>query len=238
MTSRGRTIPFYSVAVVLVATANPCSKLVSSDPAPAVSASVAKAPAAPPPSLDESTLAEAKKLCAAGDCQTAHERLGVLLPPGSPVRNSADYKDIETKWAKAAIGGAADDPDVLTRRKTLEDVMASPVVDASLKAQAKTTLAALPKSMPTPVAVAPTGFDAELANAAKEKVPATSQAAKAKALMKKTPKKARALLLPRIGAGKADPEEIELLADVCTELNDDPCVARMKIMLSAPKDAP
>ncbi len=100
--------------------------------------------AAPVVSPEDQLMAEATQLCAAGDCQSAHDRLAVGLPTNSPLRQSPAFKDLENKWATATISGATDDPDLMQRRAQLADVIASNAVDPGLKSKAAATLAALP----------------------------------------------------------------------------------------------
>ena len=100
--------------------------------------------AGPVLSPEDQMMAEATQLCAAGDCQSAHDRLKVGLGPSSPLRQSPAFKDLENKWATTTIAGATDDPDVMQRRAELTDLIASAAVDPALKAKAAATLNALP----------------------------------------------------------------------------------------------
>src|SRR5688500_14643919 len=70
-----------------------------------------------PPSFEESTLEEARQLCLKGDCLTAHERMQIALPAGSPARQSPAFRDVEMRWAQAVLAGATNDPDPITRRQ-------------------------------------------------------------------------------------------------------------------------
>ncbi len=93
---------------------------------------------------EQQLMNEADQLCTAGDCQSAHDRLAVGLPPASPLRQSEQFKALENKWANGVVAGALDDPDVMTRRKQLADVIASPAVSADLKTRAQQDLATMP----------------------------------------------------------------------------------------------
>ncbi|WP_394837507.1 hypothetical protein LVJ94_11425 [Pendulispora rubella] len=126
---------------------DPCSKLGIRAEKPGENAPVsgsAVVASGAPMSAEQVSIEEAKKLCASGDCLTAHDRIHIAFPPNAPFRQTAEFKTIENQWAKAAIDGAASDPDVAARRKVLEEVMASTVVDAPYKTQARDTLAKLP----------------------------------------------------------------------------------------------
>jgi outer membrane protein OmpA-like peptidoglycan-associated protein len=131
----------------LVLSLNPCSKLAltsQAEPAP----TSASQPA--PPSAEEAALADAKKLAAQGDLQSAHLRLVSTLPDTSPLRQSPDFKNIENRWAAATTTGASDDPDLLGRRRALAEVASSTSVDASYQAKAKALLLSLP-TQPAPL---------------------------------------------------------------------------------------
>lgn len=125
----------------LVLSLNPCSKL-----APTSQGEPASVGATQPavPSVEEAAVADAKKLAAQGDFQGAHLRLVTTLPTTSPLRQSADFKDIENKWAAATTAGAGDDPDLLGRRRALGEVASSTSVDPSYQANAKALLLSLP----------------------------------------------------------------------------------------------
>ncbi|MGH7281126.1 MAG: hypothetical protein ACRELY_06360, partial [Polyangiaceae bacterium] len=98
---------------------------------------------------EQQLMNEADQLCNAGDCQSAHDRLAVGLPPTSPLRQSDQFKALENRWATGVVAGAMDDPDVLARRKQLGDVIASTVVSADLKTRAQQDLNLLPtKELP------------------------------------------------------------------------------------------
>ncbi|WP_394826674.1 hypothetical protein [Pendulispora albinea] len=134
---------------------DPCSKLgIRADESAKDAPGHANAatPAAPV-SAEQVSIDEATKLCAAGDCLTAHDRIQMALPPSAPFRQSAEFKSLENRWAEAAIAGAQTDPDLAARRKVLEEVVASNVVDPPYKTRARDTLAKLP--LPSPQSGAP-----------------------------------------------------------------------------------
>ncbi len=79
-------------------------------------------------SPDEATLDDAKRLCAAGDCEAAHEKLAAL-PEGSPVRASAEFRDVETRWADHVLAHADAEPDSSRRRAMYQRVAQAPSVD-------------------------------------------------------------------------------------------------------------
>jgi pSer/pThr/pTyr-binding forkhead associated (FHA) protein len=90
-------------------------------------------PIAAPAVLDapeQSALAEAKRLCAAGDCETAHAKLESSIPDTSRWRDSQDYKDVESSWAQSVIDRADAVNDVTTKRVLYQRVAQSMSVDA------------------------------------------------------------------------------------------------------------
>ncbi|MEO6573092.1 MAG: hypothetical protein ABIP89_04580 [Polyangiaceae bacterium] len=197
----------------LVFSLDPCSKLginlKGGDPPAAESA----APQPAPLSVEETALADAKKLCTQGDFQYAHERLASTLPAGSPLRQSADFKDIENKWAAATTTGAADDPDLLGRRRALDEVSKSTSVDPSFQAKAKALLLSLPTQ--------PTALP-EI----KSLDGGASSIEQARTLSARSDfDGVRKLLLPK---PKLSKEEGTLLLNACKKLNDRACADSAK----------
>lgn len=201
----------------LVVSLDPCSKLginLKSDPP----VSSAPAPQAAPLSVEDAALADAKKLCAQGDFQYAHERLDHTLPAGSPLRQSADFKDIENKWAAAMTTGASDDPDLLGRRRALDEVSKSTSVDPSYQAKAKALLLSLPKQ------------ESGLPELKADGGLGTAPSGDAHALLAKSDfEGVRKLLLPKVKTLSKD--DAGLLLTACKKLNDKACSDAAKLKL-------
>jgi pSer/pThr/pTyr-binding forkhead associated (FHA) protein len=89
---------------------------------------IASLPAAP--SLEEATLDDAKKLCQAGDCDAAHEKLAAL-PDASPVRASPEFKELENRWADNLLAKADAEPDVTKRRAMFQRVAQATTVEGA-----------------------------------------------------------------------------------------------------------
>ena len=85
---------------------------------------------APPVDPAAATVEEARRLCDTGDCETAHEQITNEIPPTSPVRDGADFKSIEIRWADALLQRADGEPDVSRKRGLLDRVSRAPTVDA------------------------------------------------------------------------------------------------------------
>jgi hypothetical protein len=140
-------------AALFSLTLGPCDKvkaLLGQGPQAVNDSSDSQLVASPVITPEQQLMNEATQLCSAGDCQSAHDRLAVGLPANSPIRQSPAFADLENKWATATVNGAADDPDLMTRRAELADVINSAAVSPQLKAQATQTLAALPTHPPAP----------------------------------------------------------------------------------------
>ncbi|MDB4994015.1 MAG: Adenylate cyclase [Myxococcaceae bacterium] len=216
LTTRAIALVVLSLGLGGASPLDQCKQLASKDTsgpdASEGSITVPAVPVKPALSFEDQSLKEAKQLCATGDCQTAHDRLAIALPANSPVRATQDFKDIENKWANSTIAGAQNDPDVIGRRRTLEQVIASTSVDAPTRERAKTALAAMPTKAPPPLASATAQSDLDLA---KLVAPTDS-------------KKARDILLPKIQAKKASKDETDYLTVLCSKMKDKACLAAIK----------
>jgi hypothetical protein len=104
--------------------------------------STAASPAPPDAGADMTTLLEAKRLSDQGKVEAAHERLGEI-PPASGARQSADFRDIEFKWASSNMLLADRAPDSAAKRALLEAVILCPTVDETVRADARSRMALL-----------------------------------------------------------------------------------------------
>jgi pSer/pThr/pTyr-binding forkhead associated (FHA) protein len=80
------------------------------------------------PSPDRSIVELAKKLCAGGDCEGAHERLATIAE-SSPVRGSPDFKDVENRWADEVLAKADHETDLATKRAMYQRVAQAMTVE-------------------------------------------------------------------------------------------------------------
>jgi pSer/pThr/pTyr-binding forkhead associated (FHA) protein len=87
------------------------------------------------PSADQSTLDEAKRLCAGGDCEAAHEKLASIAD-GSPLRSTQDFKDIENRWADELLARGDAAQDVAKKRASYQRVAQAMTVDPSRRKEA------------------------------------------------------------------------------------------------------
>jgi pSer/pThr/pTyr-binding forkhead associated (FHA) protein len=70
---------------------------------------------------DEATLMDAKKLCAAGECDAAHESLSALSET-SPLRSSQAFRDLENEWADGVLARADSETDWAKKRALYQRV--------------------------------------------------------------------------------------------------------------------
>ena len=121
----------------------------------------ASPPASAMVSPDQATLDDARRKCASGDCETAHDELAGL-PAGSPVRSSSDFKDIENRWADQELARGDAETDSGRKHRLYQRVAQDVAVDAGRrkaaadKLQALDTVAAIPTTTPTSLPVAST----------------------------------------------------------------------------------
>ncbi|MDB4992625.1 MAG: hypothetical protein JWM74_57, partial [Myxococcaceae bacterium] len=163
--------------------------------------------------VEDGLVAEAERLCAAGDCQSAHERIQVGIPDGSPVRQRPDVRALEARWAEATVSSADRDPDLRGRRRLLEEVIANTSVDEPTKVRARTALDQVMKA--ENVAITKAHTDAGLADAGPSFMDTVKKDATAM----------RGTLLPKVKAGKASRQETLFLHTICSGLKDKACTA-------------
>jgi hypothetical protein len=112
-------------------------------------------PSAAFPSLEEAALAEAEKLCAAGDCETAHARLDEAVSPASRWRDTQEFRHVEGAWAESLIRRADNSADLSEKRQLYQRVAQTTGVDP---AHRKTAADRLQQLDAVPVAAASTNF--------------------------------------------------------------------------------
>lgn len=215
----------------------PCDKvssLLGKKPAGAASSlpvASASAPAAPQ-SVEEKALADALDLCQKGDCKTGYDRLKILLPPNAPLRRTKSFQQLEQRWAEEAVRGALNDYDTATRRRTLEEVIATESLPADLRARASATLEKLPEPEESSDEPASAVVENALAweEAFKTPIETESRLTEAKQASRKKPQEAIRMLFPRVATGMASPDERKLLRDLCAKQNDLNCAGRVDML--------
>jgi pSer/pThr/pTyr-binding forkhead associated (FHA) protein len=195
-------------------------------------------------------LQAAKKLCDDGKCDLAHDKLMVKIDAKSPVRSSADFQNIETRWADGQLAAADRETDLGRKRKLLKEVQSAETVPPQRRSIATAKLAELDAAtnvtstgtapIATHTAVVPTGTvtatNTATATTGTVTAPTATHTAthpsggsafsQASALVTSGDNAgARALLEPRVfGAGKASSDEVSLLKGICRQQRDKNCV--------------
>jgi pSer/pThr/pTyr-binding forkhead associated (FHA) protein len=82
------------------------------------------------PSRDRTMLDQAKKLCASGDCEAAHEAVSAISDT-SPLRFTQDFKDVENKWADDLLARAEVQTDLSTKRTLYQRVAQAMTVEST-----------------------------------------------------------------------------------------------------------
>jgi pSer/pThr/pTyr-binding forkhead associated (FHA) protein len=223
-------------------------------PEPIVLQPIGSAPAQTDPA--QQSLDEAKHLCDTGDCDTAHEKIVNEIPPGSPLRDSADFKSIQVRWADALLQRAEAEPDVAKKRALLGEVAGDPTVDAVRRKRAADRLQFLDSAAPTPSQLPSVGKDGgPLERAARDagsrhaspteaniSTSTSSTAASPRTggtdvhqlLLQDTPSSiaaARSILEPKVFGNRATAEEIRMLKTICKSQHDEICVEKCKGLL-------
>jgi hypothetical protein len=94
--------------------------------------------------LERPILADAKHLCIEqNDCETAHDKLHVSIRSTSPLRESADFQEIESKWAEGVLARAEVEPDTARRKALYTSVVQNQWVSADKRQTATNKLLAL-----------------------------------------------------------------------------------------------
>ncbi len=201
---------------------------------------------------EQISLRAAKKLCDDGNCDVAHDKLILDVAKGSPLRQSSDYQNIETRWADDVLARAdkeadptkkrallrlvTDDDGVpLTRRNVAKAKLAE--LDAATSVQPTATNVVIPE--PTHTA-APTHTAMTNPTATVTAVPTATHTAthphggsnvlqQASALsLAGDNAGARALLEPHVFGGHGSAEEVRMLKGICKAQHDKECVAAIE----------
>jgi pSer/pThr/pTyr-binding forkhead associated (FHA) protein len=205
----------------------------------------------------QQSLDEAKRLCDQGDCDTAHEKVINEIPPGSPLRDSTDFKNIQVHWADALLQRAEAETDVAKKRALLGEVAGDPTVDPVRRKRAADRLQFLDQAAPTPSQLPSAGVKDAGASERPERRDAGARRLAAadpnpqfpastappprangtdvhQLLLQDTPSSiatARSILEPKVFGNRATAEEIRMLKTICKSQRDEVCVEKCKTLL-------
>ena len=210
---RATALPIAIFAVVVAA--GTVGAWVFTRRAPEPHASAANTSAAPSP--DRVALDEAKALCAAGDCESAHAKLEGAIADTSPLRSSPDFKDIEGRWADQLLQRADSDSDPAAKRALYQKVSQEMSLDSTRRTAAADRLQQLESvsnGLPPPTQLAAASAKAHPDEAAPTSTHETTRhMAVAEAAPQSAPApapQASPAPAPRTGGGSADDRERQL----------------------------
>lgn len=109
-----------------------------------------------PESTEMQILEEARKLCAAGDCDTAFEKVTHEIPEGSSARETDAFRAVATRWAEGMLERADSEPDLDKRRALFTRLEKTPAVPEGLRKKAadrRLALEEFQRTAPPPEAV-------------------------------------------------------------------------------------
>ena len=207
----------------------------------------------------QQSLDDAKKLCDTGDCDTAHEKIENEIPPGSPLRDTDDFRGIQLRWAEAMLQRADGETDMTKKRALLDEVARDTSVDAQHRKRAADKLQVLldtasptPSQLPLAVDAGPekhthdagpvhhttTAAQIDPGTVAASPPPETTRSSGGtdvhQLLLQDTPSSiaaARAVLEPKVFGNRATAEEIRMLKTICKQQHDEICVEKCKSLL-------
>jgi pSer/pThr/pTyr-binding forkhead associated (FHA) protein len=193
---------------------------------------------------EQIALQAAKKMCDEGSCDVAHLTLVAKIAKTSPVRQSSDFQNIETRWADQVLSQADKESDPNRKRTLLHSITADDGVPLTRLNIANAKLAELdaathivttattapPPPVPTHTAPVHTAVSTATAVPTHTAHPHSSnvlQQASALSLAGDNAG-ARALLEPRVFRGHGSPDEVRMLKGVCKAQHDKECIAAIE----------
>jgi ABC transport system ATP-binding/permease protein len=195
--------------------------------------------------VDAAILKEAKELAEAKDFERAHKKLEAIND-NSPVRETQDFKDIETKWADWMFGKVEQQSDPVEKKRTLQQILQTPSVSPEQRKKAVEMLGTLggpeptintPTNNPPPVTgggfvPSSSGGSGSSTATAKTSEPTTPTGATAPPPPGQLDEAAlRKGIEGKVWSGKANEQEIKLLIAICKHQRDMACRDRALAML-------
>jgi pSer/pThr/pTyr-binding forkhead associated (FHA) protein len=194
--------------------------------------------------MEAAVIKEAKELVEAKDFERAHKKLEAIND-NSPVRETQDFKDIETKWADWMFGKVEDFTDPAEKKRILQQILQTPSVSPEQRKKAVEMLGTLGGPEPT---VAPQINNAPITGGGF--VPSSSGGSGSSTATAKTaePTATTGPTAPpppgqldesalrkgvegKVWSGKASEAEIKLLIAICKHQRDMACRDRAVAML-------
>ena len=190
--------------------------------------------------VDAQILKEAKELIDAKDFERAHTKLQAIND-NSPVRESQEFKDIESKWADWMFS-KAEQQDAAEKKRTLQTIASTPSVSADQRKKAVDMLTAMGVTEPT-VPPPPTvggGYVPSSSGGSGSSTTTTSKTSEPTATTAPTAPpvpgqldedKLRKGIEGKVWSGRASEQEIKLLIAICKHQRDMACRDRALAML-------
>ncbi len=104
--------------------------------------------------LEQGLLQDAKRLCLAGSCDQAHDKIMAGIGDKSPLRDSDDFRVIELTWADEMLKRGDADPDPARKRVIYQMVAQATTVDPTRRKLANDKIMALDDTHTAPVVIA------------------------------------------------------------------------------------
>jgi ABC transport system ATP-binding/permease protein len=101
------------------------------------------------PSPEQAAIEDARRACLTGDCEAARAGVELAIAESSPLRGSAEFKEIENRWADQVLARADAEPDPTKKRGLYQRVSQSVSVDAARRKVAADKLQQLDTSTNT-----------------------------------------------------------------------------------------
>jgi len=182
-------------------------------------------PPVPPPAKVDSDIAQlAFEQCFSGDCERAHAHLAEIAA-GSPVRFQPQFRAVQYRFDADRMLRAEVEPDLAQRRIVYQAVAESLATEPSLRLAATERMARLGAKMFSHAQEVSLNAREDAVN------PALTEAAE---LLKQSRSKdpsdqthVRAVLEPKIFAGKASPEDVAMVRTVCKAQADAACLKQL-----------
>lgn len=196
--------------------------------------------------MEAAVIKEAKELVEAKDFERAHKKLDAIND-NSPVRDSQDFKDIESKWADWMFSKVEQQSDPAEKKRTLQQILQTPSVSPEQRKKAVEMLGTL--GGPEPTAAPPPNNPPPATGGGF--VPSTSGGSGSSTTTAKTAETAtpptgatappppgqldeaqlRKGIEGKVWSGKASEAEIKLLIAICKHQRDMACRDRALAML-------
>lgn len=196
--------------------------------------------------LEAQLIKEAKELVEAKDFERAHKKLEAIND-NSPVRESQDFKDIESKWADWMFSKVDQMSDPAEKKRILQQIASTPSVSPEQRKKAADMLGTLggpePTTVQQPVNSPPVtgggfvpsssgGSGSSTASTTKTAEPTTTTGPTAPPPPGQLDEAAlRKGIEGKVWSGKANEQEIKLLIAICKHQRDMACRDRAVAML-------